>query len=455
MATAIEVMGDRVSKDVKNIADGHSQVFGDLLRIGKSPSAEAFSKQREFILENIGSRATSVSRLAGQIMQMEMPMVPAEDEHGRAKELKERERLDRHLKSISSANVKLFVDLNVYKNFLADARESIAKQFPEATNPSRIERETQLKELMKELGNVAKDANKTMKELADKKMRDLYRMPMSEKEVKSLKEDISEIKDDDGNCLSARLGTNLVKFENAAPPRSVQESIVNDEVEIAERLPKQDREFLSRLAVVGGSTLSMGIIRELSVIEVRLGTLAVHNTGQYVDGADSDAGKTAHPNEKRSGEDEEDGAVKFSQLEVQEIIARGAGTSQEAGSDAVCIIRDGMQQVPQSAVKAAGRKDPDAIKPIDSKSRMLEQDNTGKSMPRIVDADVITPMEIIKNAGQGHGSMTVQTSVPGASVRLSVADDEDEIVLEPLVFGLSEEELKRPRLYNAFGKRTK
>ena len=29
MATAIEVMGDRVSKDVKNIADGHSQVFGE------------------------------------------------------------------------------------------------------------------------------------------------------------------------------------------------------------------------------------------------------------------------------------------------------------------------------------------------------------------------------------------------------------------------------------------
>lgn len=272
MATAMEIIEDKINDRTKVNGNRPSSGFKEHVR-GNSEdhmldlstyTLDDFSKQKEVMLKSMNAQAEKVRKLGEHILRAEKPDLKDN------KHIIEAERFRSDLKAISVANIRLFVELNAYKNFLNEEKKKVETRLPDANNTPRIEIEKNIDELLKEIKNVAKESNGVMKTIGEKKEMELHKVPISVSDIKNLKEDIKGIKDENGDSVAARLGSNLVRFDGAVPPASVQELIINDQKEIDERLSHQSKEFLGTLSRVGGRMFSIDIIRQLSIIDVQL-----------------------------------------------------------------------------------------------------------------------------------------------------------------------------------------
>jgi hypothetical protein len=334
MITKVEAVENRANNGTKTSAGFKEHVRGN--NESHSPDSdkytvEGFARQKEFILKSMNEKAEKVMKLGEHILKVEKPDLKD------GKHVADGERFQGDLKAISLANIRLFVELNAYTNFLTDAKKGVETQFPDVDNASRIEIEKSIDELLKEIKDVAKESNGIMKAIGEKKGMKLGTLSISASDIKSLNTDIKSIKDENGNSVAARLGSNLVRFAGAVPPTSVQDAIINDQKEIEDRLSEQSKALLGRVSLVGGKMFSIDIIRQLTIIDVQLNESNVQKrTDSYQKSEDEEI--TMQFSSENATEDSP-------HKREREAPAYGNGSKKHKSIDTVRLLRSGMVEV--------------------------------------------------------------------------------------------------------------
>ena len=233
----------RISDTLEKSTD-HAAFF-DSARI---ESDKELLKQKELIEERISKRADGISKVAEGLMERERSTIT-----------------NIELKKLSVENVKLFAEINAYKNFILKAEESIANNNPDPKSEIRINSESVVENLLEYLDATGVKANSVLENLGKSKQVGTRRIPMLMQEVENLQTGMYSAGKDDN--LLFRLGSNVLKCENGDSSRNMIASIDEDILKIKERLDPKSKVFLYRFSDF--ESLSDQIIMSIAVINTQ------------------------------------------------------------------------------------------------------------------------------------------------------------------------------------------
>ncbi len=186
---------------------------------------------------------------------------------------KERSRvLANELDGISDANVKLFIEINVYTDMLLGMKDRLKEALPENNKEAKMQREAQKKTidlLLKKFELDSRSVNSIIADFAKKNEFEFSSVPIFKHEIKSIQAELYNIKDLSGNTAYKRLGADTLVYENESSSESRVKQIDEDYKEIIKRLGDGSRATLSGYEKYYAD-ISELVITQLAAIGVQL-----------------------------------------------------------------------------------------------------------------------------------------------------------------------------------------